>query len=85
MLKKVRSHWAIENNLHWTLDMSFGEDQSRIRKQNAPQIMAIIRHMALNMLQAKKQEMPRQSIKRLRKMAGWDHSMRPSILGKAFS
>lgn len=85
MLKKVRSHWAIENNLHWTLDMSFGEDQSRIRKQNAPQIMAIIRHMALNMLQAKKQEMPRQSIKRLRKMAGWDHSMLASILAKAFS
>jgi predicted transposase YbfD/YdcC len=53
-LEKVRSHWAIENSLHWVLDMSFGDDQSRIRKKNAPQIMAIIRHIALNLLQITK-------------------------------
>jgi predicted transposase YbfD/YdcC len=35
-LAAVRLHWGIENQLHWVLDMSFGEDQSRIRKQNAP-------------------------------------------------
>lgn len=71
MLKNTRSHWRIENNLHWTLDMSFGEDASRIRKNNAPHTMAIIRHVALNMLQNNKK--PRESIKRLRKMAGWDN------------
>lgn len=85
ILSKIRSHWAIENSLHWVLDMSFGEDQSRIRKENAPQSMAIIRHMALNLLQLKKAQMPRQSIKRLRKMAGWDAGILSSILFQNFS
>lgn len=84
-LVTIRSHWAIENNLHWTLDMSFGEDQSRIRKHNAPQVMAIIRHIALNLLQITKSQMKRQSIKRLRKMAGWDDELLSSILAQKFS
>jgi predicted transposase YbfD/YdcC len=71
-LSSIRSHWAIENCLHWVLDMSFGDDMSRIRKENAPQIMAIIRHIALNMPQTAKSNMKRQSIKRLRKVAGWN-------------
>lgn len=85
ILSAIRSHWAIENNLHWVLDMSFGEDQSRIRKENAPQVMAIIRHMALNLLQLTKDKMKRQSIKRLRKMAGWDDNILSSILTQKFS
>jgi predicted transposase YbfD/YdcC len=85
ILGAIRSHWAIENNLHWVLDMSFGEDQSRIRKENAPQIMAIIRHMALNLLQLTKDQMKRQSIKRLRKMAGWNHEILSTILSQNFS
>lgn len=72
ILANTRSHWAIENTLHWTLDMSFGEDASRIRKDNAPLAMATIRHVSLNLLQAAKQN--RESIKRLRKKAGWDDS-----------
>ena len=78
VLKAIRDHWAIENSLHWVLDMSFNEDYSRIRKQNAPHIMAIFRHVALNLLQRAKQN--RQSIKRLRKLAGWDDSTLQSIL-----
>lgn len=85
ILKKIRSHWLIENSLHWVLDMSFGEDQSRIRKNNAPQAMAIIRHMALNLLQLQKAQMKRQSIKRLRKMAGWDGAILASIITQRFS
>lgn len=85
ILEAIRSHWAIENNLHWVLDMSFGEDMSRIRKNNAPQIMAVIRHIALNLLQLTKDKMKRQSIKRLRKMAGWDHSLLSAILTQNFS
>lgn len=81
----VRSHWAIENSLHWVLDMSFGEDQSRIRKHNAPQVMAIIRHIALNLLQGAKNQMKRQSIRRLRKMAGWDNQTLTNILSQKFS
>jgi predicted transposase YbfD/YdcC len=85
ILQKIRSHWAIENSLHWILDMSFGEDQSRIRKENAPQVMSVIRHMALNLLQLTKAKMKRQSIKRLRKMAGWDDGILKTILTQDFS
>lgn len=85
VLSSVRSHWAIENSLHWVLDMSFGEDQSRIRKDNAPQVMAVIRHIALNLLQLTKAQMPRQSIKRLRKMAGWCNSVLIAVLQQKFS
>ena len=84
-LSSIRSHWAIENALHWVLDMSFGDDQCRIRKENAPQVMAVIRHMALNLLQLAKAQMKRQSIKRLRKMAGWDNNMLSYILQQKFS
>jgi predicted transposase YbfD/YdcC len=84
-LQAVRSHWAIENKLHWVLDMSLGEDQSRIRKHNAPQIMAIIRHIALNLLNSKKKSTPRQSIRRLRKMASWSDDILSSILSQNFS
>lgn len=74
-LRAVRDHWGIENTLHWVLDMSFNEDYSRIRKENAPQVMAMIRHMALNILQQGKREQKkhkRQSIKGLKKMCAWD-------------
>jgi predicted transposase YbfD/YdcC len=78
ILGNTRSHWSIENTLHWTLDMSFGEDTSRIRKDNAPLAIATIRHVALNLLQAAKQK--RESIKRLRKKAGWDNQTLKRIL-----
>ena len=82
ILDSVRSHWAIENSLHWVLDMSFNEDQSRIRKENAPQNMAVIRHLALNMLRNAKKK--RQSIKGLRKKAGWDNNTLKEILALKF-
>jgi predicted transposase YbfD/YdcC len=82
-LKAIRSHWAVENTLHWILDMSFNEDYSRIRKENAPHIMAIFRHVALNLLQAGKEK--RQSIKGLRKLCGWDDTALKKILSHKFS
>jgi predicted transposase YbfD/YdcC len=51
----VRGHWSIENQLHWHLDVNFGEDESRIRKGYAPQNMAIIRKMALHFVQQAQQ------------------------------
>lgn len=78
ILSATRHHWAIENTLHWTLDMSFGEDACRIRKDNAPLAIATIRHVAFNLLQAAKQK--RESIKRLRKKAGWDNLTLKRIL-----
>ena len=74
----IRSHWAIENSLHWILDISFRDDDSRIRKENAPQNIAIIKHAALNMLQKSKGK--RDSIKLLRKSAGWDNKQLLTIL-----
>jgi predicted transposase YbfD/YdcC len=78
MVHNIRSHWAIENSLHWVLDMSFGDDASRIRKGNAPHTMAIVRHVAANSLQLTKALMPkpeRESIVRLRKKCNWDQTI----------
>jgi predicted transposase YbfD/YdcC len=46
----IRSHWGIENTLHWTLDVTFSEDQSRIRQENSPENFALLRRLALNLL-----------------------------------
>ncbi len=45
----VRSHWGIENSLHWILDVALNEDDCRIRKDNAPQNFAVLRHIAVNL------------------------------------
>ena len=85
MLVNIRSHWAIENSLHWVLDMSFNDDQSRIRKGNAPYAMAIIRHIATNTLQLTKDQLDKpnsHTIKRLRKLCGWDTKMLDKALEK---
>ncbi len=50
--KAVRKHWGIENSLHWCLDMAFREDYSRIRKDHSAENMAVVRHIALNVLQS---------------------------------
>ncbi len=66
----VRKHWGIENSLHWVLDVAFREDESRIRKDHSPANMAIIRHIALNLLKQEKTAKLGVKAKRLR--AGWD-------------
>ena len=48
--ESVRSHWGIENSLDWVLDVALNEDDCRIRKDNAPQNFAILRHIAVNLL-----------------------------------
>lgn len=74
----VRSHWAIENNLHWTLDMTFNEDQSRLRVGHGAKNMALVRHFALNLI---RQANDKLSIKRRRKRASWDSDYLLQILG----
>ncbi len=78
--KAVRSHWAIENNLHWTLDVIFKEDESRIREGFAAENMAVIRHLALNML---KMEPSKESVRGKRLKAGWDENFLLSVLSTA--
>ena len=46
----VRSHWGIENSLHWILDVALNEDDCKIRKDNAPQNFSVLRHIAINLL-----------------------------------
>jgi predicted transposase YbfD/YdcC len=80
LAEAVRAHWGIENRLHWVLDMTFREDESRIRKDNAPHNAAILKHMALNML---KKTPSRRSVRLKRKSAGWDNDFLASILTAA--
>jgi len=74
----ARGHWGIENNLHWVLDVSFDEDQCRIRKDNAPENLAVLRHMAINLLGGEKSVKLGIRNKRLR--AGWDENCLIKIL-----
>ena len=50
LLSSVRTHWGIENSVHWVLDVAFGEDNSRVRQGNAAENLSVLRRMALNML-----------------------------------
>ena len=70
ILEAKRSYWGIENGLHWVLDVAFNEDHSRIRKDNAPQNFAVLRHMALNLL--KQEHTVKVGIKAKRLKCGWD-------------
>jgi predicted transposase YbfD/YdcC len=71
MLHVVRSHWSIENSLHWVLDVVFREDESRVRKDNAPENLALLRHLSLNIIRSDANS--KASLKRRRKQAGWDN------------
>lgn len=71
VLEVVRAHWSIENDLHWQLDVSFHEDDSRTRKDNAPQNLATIRRMALDILRSHPDQ---RSISRKMNFARWNRA-----------
>ena len=71
LARVVRSHWAIENSLHWVLDVAMHQDQTRIRTGHAPENLAILHHLALNLLKQDRTE--KLGIKNKRLAAGWDH------------
>lgn len=77
-LKVTRSHWSVENSLHWVLDIGFREDECRIRKDHAPENFNLMRHLALNLL--KQDTSKKMGIKAKRKNAGWDNDFLLKIL-----
>lgn len=77
LLQIVRSHWGIENRLHWVLDAVFDEDGSRTRKDNAPENLAILRRFAINIIRSHPDRISmRQKVKR----AGWDDAFLLDLL-----
>ena len=78
LLEAVRGHWGIENSLHWCLDVAMREDASRIRRDHAPENVAILRHIALNLL--KQEKSCKLGIKRKQLKAGWDHDYLLKVL-----
>lgn len=78
LLGASRKHWAVENSLHWTLDVTFREDESRIRKEAAPENYAIFRHIALNII--RRNTSIDASVKRKRHMAALNDDVRTTLI-----
>ena len=78
--RTIRGHWGVENKLHWTLDVSFAEDQSRVRQGHGDENLARLRRMSLNLL---KREPTKIGIAAKRRKAGWDNRYLLKILTTA--
>jgi predicted transposase YbfD/YdcC len=79
ILDATRTHWSVENSLHWVMDVIFREDESRIRKHNSPQNMAVLRQIALNIL---KQDTSKGSLKQKRYRATLDDAFLLQLLAQ---
>jgi predicted transposase YbfD/YdcC len=73
----VRSHWAVENSLHWVMDMLFRDDECRVRTNHAPANFTTIKHMAQNLL---RKSPGKSSLRSRRKAAGWDDDFLASLV-----
>jgi predicted transposase YbfD/YdcC len=73
----VREHWAVENGLHWVMDMIFRDDECRVRTDHAPANFTTIKHMALNLL---RRPTGKHSLRARRKLAAWDDEFLASII-----
>jgi predicted transposase YbfD/YdcC len=78
LAEAARKHWGIENSLYWVLDVTLNEDQSRVRKHHAPENLALLRRLALNLI--RKTKPPKTSVRGSIKKAGWDNSFLEAIL-----
>jgi predicted transposase YbfD/YdcC len=78
LLVAIRSHWQVENSLHWVLDVAFDEDACRVRKDHAPINFALLRQIALNLLN--QETSVKAGIKAKRKLAGWNDDYLMTLL-----
>ncbi len=83
LLDAVRSHWQVENNVHWCLDVAFDEDRSRARKDHSPYNLAVLRRLTLNLLRQDKTAKGGLKVRRLR--AGWNNDYLLRLLCSACS
>jgi predicted transposase YbfD/YdcC len=74
----VRSHWNIENSCHWSLDMTFREDESRIRERRLAESLAWLRRIALGLL--KQHPDHNKSVVMTRRLAGWSNNFLSEVL-----
>lgn len=79
ILHAVRTHWCVENGLHWCLDVAFGEDASAIRLRNAAHNFSFLRRLALNLFRADTSR--KMSLPRKRKTAAWNTDNLAHVLG----
>jgi predicted transposase YbfD/YdcC len=77
----VRGHWGIENGVHWVLDLAFREDESRVRRDHAPQNLATLRHLALNLL--RREPTSRRGIKARIRQACWNDDYLVRLLAQS--
>src|SRR5882724_1596964 len=73
----VRSRWAVENSLHWVMDMIFRDDECRVRTDHAPANFTTIKHMALNLI---RKAPGKDSLRLKRKVAAWDDEFLASLI-----
>lgn len=78
LLQTTRTHWGIENSVHWVLDIAFREDESRIRKDHGPRNFALLRQITLNLL--KQEHTVKHGVKAKRLNAGWDEAYLLKVL-----
>ncbi len=73
----IRSHWSIENSLHWVMDMVFRDDECRVRTENAPANFTTLKHMAHNLI---RKAPGKDSLRLRRKVAAWDDDFLASLI-----
>lgn len=83
LLDATRSHWGIENCVHWVLDVIFHADDCRMRKDNSPHNFAILRHIALNLI--RHEQSSKRSIKGKRLTAAWSDDYLLAVLSSRFN
>jgi len=81
--RAVRGHWGIENSLHWVLDISFREDDSRLRKDHGPENLALLRRLAVSLLH--NADSAKVGVACKRKQAGWDNDYLLEVLGASLT